>query len=239
MSELLKKERDFVVPGEEIVQSMDFLPGRNCFREGDRIIAKKIGLVSVETRVISVVPLNGAYIPRSGDMVVGEVIDIQNNGWVVWVDAPHDAFLPLSGVREYIDTQRSSLSRYYDIGDVIYAKVHGVSGSSIYLSMQDVKARKFRGGRIITINPAKVPRLIGKQGSMINMIKDLTLCRVSVGQNGKIWLEGEKTDMFIQAVQLIEQEAASEGLTDKVAHLLGGEAPKEVVQEVEGEVVDV
>jgi exosome complex RNA-binding protein Rrp4 len=44
MTELLKKEREFVIPGDEIVKSMEFLPGRNCFRDGDSIYSKKLGL---------------------------------------------------------------------------------------------------------------------------------------------------------------------------------------------------
>lgn len=222
MADLEKKDRDLVVPGEEIVKSMEYLPGRYCFREGESIIAKKVGLVSIDHHVVSVVPLNAPYIPKEGDMVIGEVIDLQHNGWVVWADAPHDAFLPLSGVREYIDTRRTQLSRYYDIGDTLYAKVQGTQGRSIYLSMQDPKCKKLRGGRLIRINPAKVPRLIGKQGSMIGLIKDRTGCRIHIGQNGRVWLEGEGAEQCIKAIRMVEEEAASEGLTDRIAHMLGG-----------------
>jgi len=220
MAELLKKEREIVVPGEELVKSMEFLPGRNCFREGEAIVAKKLGLVSVDHRVVSIVPLNSPYIPQEGDMVIGEVTNIQDNGWVIRIDAPHEAFLPLAGVREYIDTRRTSLSKFYDRGDVIYAKVSRLQGKSIYLSMQDIKTRKFRGGRIVKVNPAKVPRIIGKQGSMISLIKDGTGCRIHVGQNGKVWIDGGDMDTCIKVLSLIEKEAASEGLTDKVAGLL-------------------
>ena len=31
MDKLIKNERDFVTPGDKIVESMEFLPGRNCF----------------------------------------------------------------------------------------------------------------------------------------------------------------------------------------------------------------
>lgn len=226
MAELLKKERELVIPGEELVQSMEFLPGRNCFRDGESIIAKKLGMVYVDHRVVSVVPLNSPYLPREGDMVIGEVVNIQGNGWVVWVDAPHDAFLPLAGVKEYIDTRKTPLAKHYALGDTIYAKVSATQGNSIYLSMQDIKARKLRGGRLITVNPAKVPRVIGKQGSMIKLIKDATNCRIHVGQNGRIWVDGEQNDVCINAVRMIEQEAMSEGLTDKIAQFLGTAAPK-------------
>lgn len=228
MSEPLVKEKELVVPGEILVKSMEFLPGRNCFREEDSIIAKRTGLVNIDHRVISIIPINSPYFPREGDMVIGEVLSIQNNGWVVLIDAPHDAFLPLSGVREYIDTRKTRLSRFYDVGDVIYAKISALQGNSIYLSMQDIKAKKFRGGRLVKINPAKVPRLIGRQGSMIKMIKDSTECRINAGQNGRVWIDGEVMETCVSAINIIEAESANEGLTDKIASFLGVAKPQRI-----------
>jgi len=223
MTEFKKKEREFVVPGDEIISSIDFLPGRNCFRDGNSICAKRLGIVNLDGRVISVIPLTGVYFPRVGDMVIGEVMDIQSNGWVVGINSAHDAYLPLSGVREFIDTSKTDLSRVYGMGEVIYARIGSVvSGNSIHLSMQDPRCRKFRSGRVVKMNPSKIPRLIGRQGSMIMMIKDLTGCRINVGQNGVICIEGEKEDLVIKAIEVIEHESQSEGLTDKVSMLLGG-----------------
>jgi exosome complex component RRP4 len=219
---LLKKDREFVIPGDEIIKSIDYLPGKNCFRDGDSIVAKRVGIVSVIGRVISVIPLSGVYVPRIGDMVIGEVVEIQsNNGWLVNVRAPINAYLPISGVREYIDTTRTELSRVYAIGDVIYAKVSNIAGSTtLHLSMQDPRCRKFRTGRVVRMSPVKVPRLIGKHGSMINLIKDYTGCRINVGQNGFIWLEGEMEELAIKAIKMIERESQSEGLTDRVNDML-------------------
>ncbi len=226
MAEL--KDRDFVVPGDEIIKSMDYVPGRNCFREGDSIFAKRLGLVSIENRVISVIPLSGVYIPRTGDMVIGEVEDIQSNGWVVNINSVCSTFLPLSGVREFIDTSKTDLSKVYNVGDMIYAKVFSINSlESIHISMQDTRSRKFRGGRIVKIGPAKVPRLIGKQGSMVNLVKEKTGCRINVGQNGIIWLEGEKEDLAIKAIKKIEEDSYINGLTDKISELLGKGVNKE------------
>jgi exosome complex component RRP4 len=223
MAEFIKKERDFVVPGDEIIISMDYLPGRNCLREGNSIYAKRLGIVNVDGRVISVIPLTGVYFPRVGDMVIGEVEDVQSNGWVVNINSAHSAYLPLSGVREFIDTSKTDLSRVYGVGEVIYANIMSVvSSNSIHLSMQDPRCRKFRSGRIVKMNPSKIPRLIGRQGSMIMMIKDLTGCRINVGQNGIVCIEGEKEDLVIKAIEVIEHESQSEGLTDKISMLLGG-----------------
>jgi exosome complex component RRP4 len=204
------------------VKSVDYLPGKNCFREGDSIFAKKLGIVSVSQRVISVIPLNSVYIPKIGDMIIGVIEEIQQNGWVVDINSPYGAFIPLSGVREYIDTTRTDLSKVYAIDDVIHGKVSLIKMDSVHISMQDLMARKLRGGRMVKINPAKVPRLIGKQGSMINLIKEKTGCRISVGQNGYVWIDGEKDDLAIKAIKKIEEESYVEGLTDKISKLLEG-----------------
>ena len=223
--DMLKNERDFVVPGDEIVKSIDYLPGKSTFREGDSIYAKRLGLVSISGRVVSVIPLSGVYTPKTMDMVIGEVTEIQSNGWVVDIKSSSDAYLPLSGVREYIDTNKTDLSSVYAIGDLIYAKISAInySSDSVYLSMQDSRSRKFMNGRIIKISPSKVPRLIGKTGSMINLIKDKTGSRISVGQNGFVWLDGENIQLALDAVQMIEDNAHKvSGLTNKVSDFLDG-----------------
>lgn len=222
MEGLLKKEREFVVPGDEIVKSMDFLPGKHCFRDGDAIIAKRLGMVSVSGRIVSVIPLSGRYIPKVGDMVIGKVVEIQPNGWILDINAPYDAYLPLSGVREYIDTTKTSLASIYGMGDYLYGSIHVASGTSIHLSMQDSRAWKFTTGQIVPMSPAKVPRLIGKQGSMIILIKDKTNSRISVGQNGLVWIDGDRQEKVKAIIRFIEEEAHSEGLTDRVARLLEG-----------------
>lgn len=217
----LKKERDIVLPGEELVQSIEFLPGKNCFREDNSIYSKIVGLMCIDNRVISVIPLNSVYMPKAGDMIIARVEEIQSNGWVLDINAPVQAYLPLSGVREFIDTNRNPLSRYYGVDDILYASISQANDSSVYVSMQDVRARKFKGGRLIKINPAKVPRLIGKQGSMVIMIKNKTGCRINIGQNGLVWVDGSKSDLVEEIIALIERESHLEGLTDRIAHMLG------------------
>ena len=215
------KDREFVVPGDIIVDSMEYLPGRSCFREGNSIISKRVGMVNLEGRVISVIPFRGIYMPAREDMVIGEVKDVQSNGWVVDINCPYQAYLPLSGVRGYIDSSKTDMSKIYDVGDMIYAKVNMVNASkSVHLSMQDRICRKFLGGRILSVNPAKVPRIIGKRGSMIDMIKNKTGTRIVVGQNGIVWMEGEMEGLVLRIIKIIEDESHKEGLTNKVEKIL-------------------
>ena len=93
----------------------------------------------------------------------------------------------------------------------------------IDVSMKGPGLRKLGPGKLLKVAPAKVPRIIGKQGSMISMIKEMTDCKISVGQNGIIWLVGEdpkKELTAVDAINLIERESHISGLTDKVKELL-------------------
>ena len=81
---------------------------------------------------------------------------------------------------------------------------------------------KLRDGMLIDVSPSKVPRIIGKQGSMINLLKDLSKCQVHVGQNGKVWINGDNCEKLIEAIRVIERESHISGLTEKIEKLLGG-----------------
>jgi len=210
-------EKKIVVPGELLMETMDYLPGKNCFREGNAIYARKLGLMRTSGRVVEVVPVSGVYNPEVGDMIIGVIDEVQHAGWVVDINAPYSAFIPLSGVKEFIDTNKTSLSQIYREGDLIYGKVMMFSPTkSIHITMQDPKAKKFTDGRAVKINTTKVPRLIGRSGSMISMIKDATKCFISVGQNGMVWLKGDNEDAAIKAIQMVEEFAHTNGLTDRV-----------------------
>ena len=88
--------------------------------------------------------------------------------------------------------------------------------------MADRAARTIKGGRLLKISPTKVPRIIGKNSSMISMIKKETKCDILVGQNGRIWLNGEaeRINLAVKAIELIEREAHTAGLTKRVEDML-------------------
>jgi exosome complex component RRP4 len=127
------------------------------------------------------------------------------------------------GSSEYIE-RGADLSKYYTFNEVVAARVISVTkdGSSD-LSMKGPGLGKLNNGRIIQVTPSKVPRIIGKQGSMISIIKEKTKCRITVGQNGRIYVQGEdpaNERKAVETIELIEREAANDGLTEKVEKLL-------------------
>jgi len=92
----------------------------------------------------------------------------------------------------------------------------------VQLTMQEREARRLTGGMVMEISPTKVPRVIGKQGSMVSLIMELTGCRIYVGQNGRIWLDGDDRSaaMAAMAIRLIEERAQAVGLTEAVRELI-------------------
>ena len=221
-SELLVKERQLVIPGETIAKGLDFLPSSGAYRLDGEIKSKLLGIVRTKERFIGVTPLEGVYIPRPGDKIIGTVEDMQSTFWIVDLNSPYDAILPLSeGVGEFVDLAKTDISIYYDIGDIVYAKVLNVSKTkSVSLTMNDYRAKKLSGGRLLTVSSSKVPRIIGKEGSMIELIKSKTECNIVIGQNGIVWLKGGKEGLAAKAILMIEREYRASGLTDKVSELL-------------------
>lgn len=224
MSDLLVKERDIVVPGEIIAEGMDYIPSYGVFRENNQIIASYLGLININGRVIKIIPLTGRYIPKKNDIIIGSVTDIGFYGWRIDFGWAFEANLGLKDATSEFIEKGADLSQYYDYGDILSAEIVHVSGSKIIdISMKGPGLRKLKGGKIIEISPSKVPRLIGKQGSMVNMIKEKTNCKIIVGQNGKVWLSGpnpESEFLATNAIYKIEQESHLDGLTDRIKDFL-------------------
>jgi len=225
MSGLLIEERSIVIPGEVLAEGMDYLPGENTYRQLDKIYAKVLGLVSLVGRVVKLTPLSGPYVPKVGDKIIGKVTDITMTSWRVDTGTAYSALLNMKDASMRFIRNNEDLSKILAIGDyavVIITKV--TSQMLIDLTMKEPGLHRVEGGRIIKINPQKVPRVIGKQGSMITLIKDKTGCTVTVGQNGLVWIKGasEKELLVENAIKLIEKKSHEEGLTEKIQQFLEG-----------------
>ena len=216
-NKMTENNRKIVIPGESIVEGDDYLPGEGTEKRGKNIIALKFGLAEESNKLIRVIPLSGVYQPRRGNVVIGKVENLTFNGWVVDIDASQNAFLPLTEVPRYVN--KDALEEVMDIGDMLVAKIIGVNKRGIDLSIRNRGFGRLEKGIIIKINSNKVPRIIGKEGSMISLIKSETNCRVTVGQNGIIWIEGDKLEdelLAKKAILFISEKSFISGLTDEV-----------------------
>ncbi len=231
------EDKEIVIPGD-ILSDEEYHSGRGTFKENDKVCSSLVGLVAIRDKKISVIPLQSKYIPKRGDVVIGEVTDIRFSMWNLDINSPYSGFLPASDV---FGKEKRELNRTFDVGDVLFLRVVDVDEvKKVKLGLKGRGLGKFRGGILINITPTKVPRLIGKKGSMINMIKDETRCEVIVGQNGVVWVKGEPAMERVaeKVINMIEEQAHTSGLTDRVREMLGkllGIEPEESEAESEPE----
>lgn len=216
--------RKVVIPGEKIGEGEGIVAGQGTYRKEGNIYSSKVGFVKEEGRVINVMPLSGPYTPEEGDKIIGRIKFVDVSGWQVDLGIPYTAYLPIGkAVEEYVELPESDLSDYYEVGDLVVADVIKVSKfMRIALSLEGPMYKKLEGGRIVKISSWKIPRLIGKKGSMINMIKRLSNCKIIIGQNGWIWVNGDPEDELLvsEAIHKIEKESLKRGLTDEIERML-------------------
>jgi len=215
--------RTIVIPGEYIDDKKGRKLGNDVYEEGERVFAKVLGIPVISENEIKIIPMSGVYIPGISDNVIGVITEVGISGWTVDINSPYIAFLPVAdGVDEFVDTNRTDISRFFDVGDALFCKISKVTkNKTTRVSMRAMGARKLLGGVLMRVKPVKIPRIIGKGGSMINMIKQRTGCVIYVGKNGVIWLRGDNKAKAIEAILTIERESHTTGLTDKIARMLG------------------
>ncbi len=237
------ENRQLVTPGDLLAEN-EYMNGENTFRENGKIYATRVGLFICENKRVHVVALKSFYIPMVGDIVIGRVLDVTLGGWVVDIRAPYPSMLRASDALERsFKPQKDDLLQLFDVGDIMIAKIVAYDRTrDPLLTVLERGLGKVARGQLIEITPTKIPRVIGKQGSMVSMIKDETGCQITIGQNGRIIISGKSPEaehLAIMAIRKIEQEAHTTGLTDRVTEMLkekkGEKSKKEVVKDVSKE----
>ncbi len=213
------KNYDIVTPGELI--SDEKHGGEGTYTEGRNIFSKYFGMLHFGVNEAGVSPLTSVYEPHEGDDIIGQVIEVSSKYWVVDINAPYYARLDARDIN--FRAEINELDHYIQRGDFIYARVFRVySGNhAADISMRGTRYAKLPSNLIIRINPMKIPRLIGKEGAMINLIKSESGCDVIIGQNGIAWINGdeEKKPFAIEAIELIQREYYDPNLSEKVREL--------------------
>lgn len=222
-----RRTREIVVPGDVLGDTDEYRIGQNAYELDGKIRANVMGIKTFNGDTVGVMVIEGFYMPVTGDTVIGVINDVGPSNWMVDINAPYPAPLHVSEVPwkvEFGDT-----SRFLTVGDVVLLKILLVDESKkIQVTMKDSGLRKIEGGQLVEINYSKIPRVIGKGGSMIQMLKNMTDCRIFVGQNGRIWIDGddENVEVAAEAIRIIEKESRSAYLTDRVREFIEKKLPQ-------------
>ncbi len=223
-NKVLVDNHAIVIPGEKVAEG-HFKYGEGINKKNGNYYCTIVGLFQDRGEYIRVKSLKAKYIPRPGDLVIGKVMEVGLVNWQVDIGCPYPGILQASNARRRrFDPVKHDAREIYDIGDIILAKVISFDRTrDPSLITNERGLGKLSGGRVIQIESAHVPRVVGKKGTMINMIKRLTRCQVIIGQNGRLWVQGKKDEdelLAIQAFKKIELEAHTTGLTDRIRELL-------------------
>jgi exosome complex component RRP4 len=206
--------RDIVLPGDLLFEGRT-RTGDNTFRREGNIYATRVGLVNYGKDRVFVIALEAGFVPLVGDLIIGIVTDIELGQWKIDIGAETEAIL----------TTNDAINKpILDVGDTIVAKIVDLDRNRRpILSILGGELGKARDGFIINITPSKIPRLIGKKGSMINMILKETRCQVTIGQNGRILINGrnrEDEELVVNVIKKIESESHTSGLTNRIQEYL-------------------
>ncbi len=219
--------RRLVVPGE-MLDDGGAKAGEYAYTMDGKVYSAVLGMSNPSSRDIGVIPLAGKYMPKAGDMVIGLIIDIGSSIWLVDIKAPYPSPLHVNEVPwkvEFGDT-----SKYLNVGNVVMLKILAVDeNKKIQVTMNDAGLRRLEGGRVVDLTHTKVSRVIGRGGSMIQMLKNMTDCRIFIGENGMIWVDGEdrNMDVAVGAIELINECSNSRNLTEMVKEYIEKELPQE------------
>ena len=217
-------KRKYVIPGDKIVDG-NFRPLMNVIRIGDSIISTRIGIAEAGRDGIKVIPLSGVYIPRVNDTVIGKIVDRSSLSWDVDINSCFSAHLPAQDVfgRDF-SPARDDMNRELATGDLITARIIAFDRTrDPMLTIQDRDLGKIPRGESMKISATRVPRLIGKRGSMIQTIEQATQTRILIGQNGIIVVTGRSPEgigLAVKAIKVVEDEAHTSNLTQRIKVLL-------------------
>ena len=201
----MDNKRKYVIPGD-VITTGPFRPEQNVILEGEKIISTTIGISEIYEDSVRVITLTGKYIPKIDDLVIGKVNSHTSLSWELDINSCYVGFLPAQDVfgRDF-SAHADELASKLKTGDLVAARIANFDRTRDPLvTISDRDLGKIDSGDLVKISPSKVPRLIGKRGSMIQMIEMATNAAVTIGQNGWVVVSCETPEGLLKAKKAIE-----------------------------------
>ena len=217
-------KRKYVIPGD-VVTTGPFRPEQNVILDGDKIIATMVGISEIYDDSVRVLPLAGKYIPKIDDLVIAKVNSHTSLSWELDINSCYVGFLPAQDVfgRDF-SAHADELTSKLKTGDLVAARIANFDRTRDPLvTIADRDLGKIDSGVLVPISPSKVPRLIGKKGSTIQMIEMGTDAAVTIGQNGWVVVSCESPEGLLKAkkaIEMVNEKAHVANLTEQVKEML-------------------
>ena len=217
-------KRKYVLPGD-LITTGPFRPEQNVMQDGDRIVSTAVGISEIYDDSVRVIPLTGKYIPKISDLVIGKVNSHTSLSWELDINSCYVGFLPATDVfgRDF-SAHADELTSKLDKGDLVAARIANFDRTRDPLvTIADRDLGKIESGELVKISSSKVPRLIGKRGTMIQIIETATGATITIGQNGWVVVSCENSDGLlkaIKAIRMVDEQAHIANLTDRIKSML-------------------
>ena len=216
--------RKYVIPGD-VVTAGSFRPEQNVILEQNKIIATAVGISEIYDDSVKVIPLTGKYIPKINDLVIGKVISHNSLSWELDINSYYVGFLPAQDVfGRNFSSHTDDLTSKLRSGDLVATRIANFDRTRDPLvTISDRDLGKIDSGELVEISPSKVPRLIGKRGTMIQTIEVATNAVITIGQNGRVVVSCESPEGLLKAktaIQMVNEKAHVANLTDQVKNML-------------------
>ncbi len=220
----MDNRRKYVIPGDTITTG-PLRPEQNVILDGNKIISTLVGISEIYEDSVRVIPLTGKYIPEINDLVIGKVISHTSLSWELDINSCYVGFLPAQDVfgRDF-SAHADELSSKLKSGDLVAARIANFDRTrDPLITISDRDLGKIDSGDLVKISPSRVPRLIGKRGSMIQMIEMATNAAITIGQNGWVVVSCETREGLLKAkkaIEMVNKQAHVANLTDQVKEML-------------------
>lgn len=213
-----------VIPGD-VITTGPYRPEQNTVLEGKSIISTAVGVSEIHDDSVRVIPMAGKYTPKIDDLVVGKVVSHTSLSWELDINSCYVGFLPAQDVfgRDY-SAHADELNSKLKKGDMVALRIANFDRTRDPLvTVGDRDLGKIDSGVLVAISPGTIPRLIGKKGSMIQMIENATDAAVTIGQNGWVVVSCESPEGLLKArraVQMVDERAHAPNLAEQVKRML-------------------
>ena len=213
----------FVLPGDVISNGSSSLK-QNVILEGDKLVSTTIGFTENNDGAVDVIALTGLYTSEVDDLVIGKIVSHNSLSWEVNINSSYRAMLPASDIfgKDY-SPSRDDLSLKLITGDIVLARIVNSDSRRPLITINGQNLGKIDDGELIKISPAKVPRLIGKHGSMIQSIEESTGASITIGQNGWVIFKSDNPISLknaIASIKMADLILHDDNLEEKIQNML-------------------
>lgn len=217
--------REIVLPGDIVAEGeVSYEKYPYLYKIRGRIYSSVLGVAEIKgENSIKISPLEGVYVPSEGDLVIGIVEEINPTYVYLDIRAPYKGILYANEILgRPLNPARDVLSEYVSIGDVFLARVErfNLLRDPVLTLRGEKGLGRIAEGSLIEVVPTRVPRIIGRKSSMLDILTKETGCDIVVANNGRIWIRrcptSDHEEILVRALRMIEMYPYLKGLTARI-----------------------